>query len=172
MTASEPTSESLIKFVASSARADAAITILVVDDDEDCRCFLRDAISECDHKHNVVECGDGLAALEYLFQHGNPDDPARPALIFLDVEMPRKNGVETLQALKADPRFADIPVVMMTGVADEAVIRQTAALGANSYTIKPAKAEEFLKTVITSTNYWLTVHQYPTRHRGSEEARR
>ena len=61
----------------------------------------------------------------------------------------------------ADPQLRDIPVVMMTGVADEQQMQQAAANGANSYTLKPANAEQFLRTVLASTNYWLTIHQYP-----------
>ena len=78
----------------------------------------------------------------------------------------------TLARIKADPRFADIPVVMLTGVADETYMRRAAALGANSYTVKPAGAEQFLNTVQSSTAYWLTVHQYPHHHVAQSEARR
>ena len=53
---------------------------------------------------------------------------------------------------------------MMTGVSDEKQMRTAAEAGANSYTIKPANAEQFLQTVLTSTNYWLTIHQYPQHH--------
>ena len=66
----------------------------------------------------------------------------------------------------------DIPVVMMTGVSDEEQMKQAAANGANSYTIKPANAEQFLRTVLASTNYWLTIHQYPEHHLPAEECRR
>src|SRR2546430_1988968 len=53
---------------------------------------------------------------------------------------------------------------MMTGVCGEEQMQQAAALGANSYTLKPANAEQFLRTVLASTTYWLTIHQYPTHH--------
>jgi two-component system, response regulator len=165
-------SESLLAFVESNAGPDAPITILIVDDDEDCRSLLRDAISECSIRHRVVECANGAEAMEYLNAHRNPNDEGKPGLIFLDVEIPRMNGLEMLSVLRKDERLREIPVVMMTGVADEEVIRRAAQLGANSYTIKPARAEEFLKTVLTSTNYWLTIHQYPARHLSQEASRR
>lgn len=147
----------------------APLTIMLVDNDEDCRTFMREAIRECDGSHRCVECGEGQAALDYLAQ---TDADSRPGLIFLDVEMPGLDGLTTLERIKADPRFADIPVVMLTGVADESYMRRAAALGANSYTVKPAGAEQFLSTVQTSTAYWLTVHQYPHHHVAQSEARR
>jgi CheY-like chemotaxis protein len=82
------------------------------------------------------------------------------------------NGLEALKAIKADPTLSDIPVVMMTGVSDEAQMRIAAEAGANSYTIKPANAEQFLRTVLTSTRYWLTIHQHPDHHLPPEQCRR
>ena len=83
----------------------------------------------------------------------------RPGLIYLDIEMPGMDGQTTLRQIKSDPELMDIPVVMMTGVSDEAQMRAAAAAGANSYTLKPANAEQFLRTVLASTNYWLNIHQ-------------
>ena len=71
------------------------------------------------------------------------------------------NGLLTLEKIKGDARFRDIPVVMMTGVTGDAEMQTAARLGANSYTLKPANAEQFLRTVLASTNYWLKIHQYP-----------
>jgi two-component system response regulator len=86
--------------------------------------------------------------------------------------MPRLDGISTLQKIKADPELRDIPVVMMTGVSDEDQMQKAAEFGANSYTIKPADAEQFLRTVLASTNYWLHVHQYPEHHLPSRACRR
>jgi CheY-like chemotaxis protein len=71
------------------------------------------------------------------------------------------DGLSLLKKIKADPNLRDITTVMMTGVSDEKHIRIAAASGANSYTVKDASADKFLRTLIDSTNYWLTVHQYP-----------
>jgi len=149
-----------------------AITILLVDDDPDCRMLVRDAISESKVLNRVFEVSNGKEAVEFLQRKGEWAAAPRPGLIYLDIEMPGMNGLETLKAIRADENLQEIPVVMMTGVSDEAQMRIAADLGANSYTIKPANAEQFLLTVLTSTNYWLTIHQYPERHLPAEACRR
>jgi CheY-like chemotaxis protein len=148
------------------------ITILLVDDDPDCRLLIRDAISECRVSKAVYEPTNGAAAMQFLKRQGNFADAPRPGLIYLDLEMPGMNGQETLRAIKADPQLRDIPVVMMTGVADETEMKTAAANGANSYTLKPANVEQFIQTVLASTSYWLTIHQYPDHHAPPELCRR
>jgi CheY-like chemotaxis protein len=148
------------------------ITILLVDDDIDCRMLVRDAIAESKVSNRVFEASNGLEALDFLHRRGKWANAPRPGLIYLDIEMPTMDGQAVLKAIKADPDLRDIPVVMMTGVSDERQMRQAAEAGANSYTIKPARAEQFLSTVITSTNYWLTIHQYPDHHIPPAECRK
>jgi two-component system response regulator len=148
------------------------ITILLVDDDPDCRMLIRDAITECKVSNSVFEVGDGSEALDFLNRRGRFSNAPRPGLIYLDIEMPGLNGQDALKQIKATPNLRDIPIVMMTGVSDETQMKQAAANGANSYTIKPANAEQFLRTVLASTAYWLTIHQYPDHHLPAEAARR
>jgi CheY-like chemotaxis protein len=149
-----------------------AITILLVDDDQDCRMLIRDAITHSKVSNDVYEVSNGQEALDFLRRKGQWSNAPRPGLIYLDIEMPGMDGQGVLKAIKADPHLRDIPVVMMTGVCDEAQMRIAAAAGANSYTLKPANAEQFLKTVVGSTKYWLTIHQYPDHHMPSEQCRR
>ena len=152
--------------------ADEPITILLVDDDPDCRMLIRDAIAECKVSNQVFEVGNGAEALDFLYARGKHAGAQRPGLIFLDIEMPAMDGQETLKRIRSDERFREIPIVMMTGVADEAQMAQAAKNGANSYTLKPANAEQFLRTVVASTNYWLEIHQYPRHHLPATECRR
>ena len=149
-----------------------ALTILLVDDDDDCRMLVRDAISECKLSNSVVEARNGHEALDLLMNAGQPGGMPRPGLIYLDIELPGMDGQTTLKRIKSNPDLRDIPVVMMTGVSDETQMRTAAANGANSYTIKPANAEQFLRTVLASTAYWLTIHQYPGHHLPAEQCRR
>ncbi len=146
--------------------------ILLVDDDPDCRMLVRDAIAASKVANLVYEVKNGMEALEFLGQSGAHANAPRPGLIFLDIEMPGMDGQECLRRIRSNPAFKEIPIVMMTGVSDEAEMQRAAANGANSYTIKPANAEQFLKTVLASTNYWLTVHQYPRHHLPAEQCRR
>jgi two-component system response regulator len=148
------------------------ITILIVDDDQDCRMLIRDAICQSKVCNRVFEVADGIEALDFLHRRGRWVHAPRPGLIYLDIEMPGMNGQEVLEAIKAAPNLRDIPVVMVTGVSDDLQMRKAAEAGANSYTLKPASADQFLKTVLTSTNYWLTIHQYPGHHLPPDQCRR
>lgn len=158
------------------------VVVLVVDDDPDCRLLVRDAIEEAEKRRGastlrleIIECDSGEAALRYLRREGEFADPAtspRPGLIYMDVEMPGIGGLEAVRCLKADPRLRDIPTVMLSGLSDTGAIDAAARNGANSYTVKPADAERLLETVLTSTDYWLHVHQTPARHLPQEECRR
>jgi len=151
---------------------DEPITILLVDDDEDCRTLIRDAISACKVSNQIHEASNGREALDFLRRRGVFSKAPRPGLVYLDIEMPGLDGQSVLREIKNDPELRDIPVVMMTGVADETQMAEAAKNGANSYTLKPASAEQFLRTVLASTTYWLTIHQYPTHHLPAVACRR
>ena len=138
------------------------VTILLVDDDADCRQLIRDAIEQGKLDNPVYGVSSGEEALAFLRRQGMYRDAPRPGLIYLDIEMPGMNGQETLRAIRADRRFADIAIVMMTGVTDDAQKRLAMASGANSYTLKPTDALSFMQTVLQSTNYWLRIHQFPS----------
>jgi CheY-like chemotaxis protein len=148
------------------------ITILLVDDDPDCRLLVRDAIADCKVANAVYEVSNGAEALDFVNRRGKFANVPRPGLIFLDIEMPMIGGLAALRQIKSDPKLADIPIVMMTGVCGEKEMAEAAAAGANSYTLKPANAEQFLKTVLASTSYWLEIHQYPRHHWPAEICRR
>lgn len=149
-----------------------AISILLVDDDPDCRLLVKDAMADCKVANEISEVSNGQEALDFVYRRGRYANAPRPGLIFLDVEMPLINGLNVLRQIKSDPTLCDIPVVMMTGVAGEKEMADAAAAGANSYTLKPASAEAFIKTVLASTSYWLEIHQYPTHHLPSALCRR
>ena len=140
------------------------VTILLVDDDQDCRQLIRDAIEQGKLDNPVYEVASGEEALMFLRREGVYANAPRPGLVYLDIEMPGMGGQETLSAIRKDPRFADIAVVMMTGVTDDEQKRLAMANGANSYTNKPTDAMTFVYTVVQSTNYWLRIHQFPSTH--------
>ena len=134
--------------------------------------LVRDALADSKVVNHIHEVGSGEEAIEFLTRSGKYADAPRPGLIYMDIEMPGINALETLRRIKARPELREIPVVMMTGVCGEEEMNKAAQLGANSYTLKPANAEQFLRTVMTSTNYWLTIHQYPDHHLPPESCKR
>src|ERR1041385_1679892 len=133
-----------------SDRLNEPITILLVDDDPDCRLLVREAIAECDISNQVYEVSDGRLALDFVFQRGQFKNAPRPGVIFLDIEMPGIDGQEVLRQIKASPEHRQIPIVMMTGVSDEDQMELAARNGANSYTLTPALSDQFLRTVLES----------------------
>lgn len=137
------------------------VTILLVDDDADCRQLIRDSIEQGKLDNPVFEVASGEEALAFIKREGQYADAPRPGLVYLDIEMPGMGGQETLRAIRADSRFADVCVVMMTGVTDDSQKRLAMANGANSYTNKPTDAMSFMQTVMESTSYWLRIHQFP-----------
>jgi len=148
------------------------IPILLVDDDPDCRLLIRDAIAQCKVSNDVHEVTNGQEAIEFLLRRGKHANAPTPGLIFLDIEMPVMDGMTALKQIKATAGLRQIPIVMMTGVCDEQQMKLAAATGANSYTLKPASAEQFFQMVLASTNYWLNIHQYPEHHIPAAECRR
>ena len=141
------------------------VNILLVDDDEDCLMFIRDAIEDGNIRNPVYEVTSGEEALDFLCKRGRHADAPEIGLVYLDIEMPGMSGQEVLKAIRADRRFDCIPVVMMTGVTDDKEKAEAAARGANSYTVKPHEPAEFMKTVIDATNYWVEIHARP--HHGA-----
>lgn len=158
--------------LAGNAQCEEPIAILLVDDDPDCRMLVKDAIESSKVSNRLYEASNGQEALDFLNRRGKWANAPRPGLIFLDIEMPGMGGQDTLKAVRAMPEFRETPIVMMTGVSDEAEMRRAAENGANSYTLKPANAEQFLRTVLQSTAYWLTIHQYPNHHLPQDCCRR
>lgn len=140
-------------------------TVLLVDDDPDCRSFLRDAIRDLDHACQIIECGDGKQAMDFVF---GCEPPLRPDLIFLDMEMPRMGGLEVLEMVKSHPQLKGIPVIILSGVDDDQMIERAAHLGANSYALKAGRVDAFIETVRVTANYWLAVHQYCRRRIAAE----
>src|SRR3954462_6065240 len=94
------------------------VTSLLVDDDEDCRQLIRDAIEQGKLDNPVYEVSSGEEAIMFLKREGAFINAPRPGLIYLDIEMPGMGGQETLRTIRQDPRFADVAVVVMTGVTD------------------------------------------------------
>jgi CheY-like chemotaxis protein len=153
-------------------RNGTGIVVLLVDDDPDCRLLMGDAIAQSGVPCVVHELDNGRDAVDFVFRRGRFAASPRPDLIFLDIEMPGLSGQDVLAAVKSCPDHQDIPVVMMTGLCDEEQMQRAARNGANSYTVKPVDADQFLHAVQTSARYWTSIHQHPRFHLAAHECRR
>ena len=140
------------------------ITILMADDDEDDRLLALDALKEGRVLNNLHCVEDGVELLEYLRREGKFADPAtspRPSLILLDLNMPRMNGREALQHIKADPNLRSIPVVILTTSKEEEDMIRGYDLGAASYITKPVNFEGLVDLMRAIGRYWIEFVELP-----------
>jgi two-component system response regulator len=130
-------------------------SILVVDDSEDdaqltLRALRRSGITNAVH----VAC-DGAEALQWLTDDERQHDPERPALVLLDLHMPRIDGFQVLERMRREARLRALPVVILTSSREEADLTRAYRLGANSYVRKPVEFTEFLALARDLGRYWL-----------------
>ncbi|AWM37739.1 Response regulator rcp1 [Gemmata obscuriglobus] len=147
------------------------ITILMADDDPDDRELTREAFEENHLANDLRFVEDGEELLDYLNQRGKYAGAGAaplPGLILLDLNMPRKDGREALQEIKADPRLRSIRVVVMTtSKAEEDVVRSY-DLSAASYITKPVTFERLVEVVRTLGKYWLEIVELPPDGHGTQ----
>lgn len=141
-----------------------SITILMADDDPDDRFITKEAFKEAGLINDLRFVEDGEELMDYLYQRGKYHDAKnapRPGLILLDLNMPKKDGREALQEIKADESLRRIPVVVLTTSKTEEDIICTYKLGANSFITKPIAFEEFVTMIYTLLNYWSEIAELP-----------
>jgi chemotaxis family two-component system response regulator Rcp1 len=110
---------------------------------------------------NISVAVDGVEAVDFLKRHGKYADATRPDLILLDLNLPRKNGREVLEEIKADPDLRRIPVIVMTTSKAEQDVDRAYSLNANCYVSKPVDLDEFLNVVRSIEDFWLTIVTLP-----------
>jgi CheY-like chemotaxis protein len=112
--------------------------------------------------NRLLALSDGAAALDYIFARGEyagRDGNSHPRVIFLDLKLPKVDGLEVLREIKSDPRTKLIPVVMITSSAEERDRVSSYTLGVNSYVVKPIDFDSFAKTMADLGFYWLAVNR-------------
>ena len=140
------------------------VQILLVEDSEaDARLTL-EAFKEgqIHNKLNVVE--DGFAALNYLRGEGQFNSKERPDLILLDLNLPRKSGLEVLAEIKQDSALRHIPIIILTTSDASEDIAKAYRLNANCYITKPVDLDHFMNVVRTIEEFWLSTVQLPTQN--------
>jgi len=148
-------------------------TILIVEDNADDAELTMRAIRKNGVSGEIVLARDGVEALDYLFGQGDyagRDLQRMPAVILLDLKMPRLDGFGVLEGLRADKRTRLLPVVILSSSREDRDLVQSYGLGANSYIVKPVDFGQFLETVGHLGLYWLTLNEpAPVPHVGSSE---
>ncbi|MGC4095445.1 MAG: response regulator [Polyangiaceae bacterium] len=143
----------------------SAAILLVEDNPDDVALTLR-ALKKNAISNHVVVASDGQEALDWLFcsgAHQARDPSEQPAIVLLDVKLPRIDGHEVLRAIRNDERTRLLRVVMLTTSREEQDVLESYRLGANSYIRKPVDFDEFIRVVGQIGLYWLLVNEPPPR---------
>lgn len=141
-----------------------ARTILMAEDDSDDQLLIKDAMAELHWEGDLRFVADGEELLDYLRhrgQYGQPASAPRPGLILLDLNMPRKDGREALQEIKADAKLRRIPVVVLTTSKAGTDIGRMYDLGASSFIAKPVYFDALVKVMGLLDQYWFHTVELP-----------
>ncbi|MGD1994685.1 MAG: response regulator [Anaerolineae bacterium] len=140
------------------------ITILMAEDDPDDRLLAQEAMEEARLANELYFVGDGDELMDYLHRRGEyaaPGSSPRPGLILLDLNMPRKDGREALEEIKADPVLRRIPIVVLTTSKAEEDILRSYDLGVNAYIAKPVTFESLVGVMKVLGMFWLEIVELP-----------
>ncbi len=136
--------------------------ILLVEDNPDDVALTLRALKSHNITNDVIVARDGVQALEYLFGKDGGSGPEElPAVVLLDLKLPRVNGLEVLQRVRADERTKLLPVVILTSSDEERDVVDGYSLGANSYVRKPVDFVEFTQAAKQLGLYWLLMNRVP-----------
>ena len=137
--------------------------ILLVEDSQRDAELILDALGTNQLANEVVHVRDGAEALDYLYRRGEfatrSDD--QPAMMLLDLKLPKVDGLEVLRQIKGDPALKTIPVVMMTSSRQEQDLVNSYELGVNAYVVKPLKFQDFVDAVKQVGVFWAVINEVP-----------
>jgi CheY-like chemotaxis protein len=138
-------------------------SILLVEDNPLDQELTIEGLSEHKIANKIVTVSDGVEAMEYLKYEGKfaNREKGNPAIILLDIKMPRMDGIEVLQAIKKDDKLKCIPIIMLTSSREEPDLKKCYELGVNAYVVKPVEFDEFFDVVKNTTIFWLIINEQP-----------
>ena len=139
-----------------------AVSVLLVEDDEDYRELTVAALNECCDPARILAVGDGEHALDYLFgrgEHAGRDARKQPRLVVLDLKLTRVHGMEVIKAMRDDPLTQSVPVVVLSGSPDKAELDRCYKAGANSVVGKTSSVDELRRKVRRMYEFWITVNE-------------
>lgn len=136
--------------------------LLVEDDPMDAEMTLH-ALATRDLEHEVTHLRDGVEALDYLLRRGSFADRSAgsPAVVLLDLKLPRMDGLEVLQALRASEQFRMLPVVVVTSSAEDRDRDQCYRLGASAYVVKPLDFGAYTQALAETGSFWARINHPP-----------
>lgn len=136
--------------------------VLVEDNPRDLELTLI-ALEEARLVNEVIVLRDGAEAIDYLSGQGKWEGRERgnPAVILLDIKLPKRNGLEVLQWIRSEPDMKNVPVVILTSSGEEPDVMRSYELGVNAYVIKPVRFEEFVKAVQQLGGFWAVLNEPP-----------
>jgi CheY-like chemotaxis protein len=140
-------------------------TILLVEDDPNDVELTLEALAEyrVANEVMVLVLHDGAEALDYLYQRGRSEDRAggSPAVVLLDLKMPKVDGLTVLKTIKGDPALKSVPVVMLTSSREERDLVESYALGVNAFVVKPVDFAQFSDAVRRLGYFWAVLNERP-----------
>ncbi|NKY24924.1 MULTISPECIES: response regulator [Nocardia] len=140
------------------------IDILLVEDDPGDELMTREAFEDNKIGNTLHVARDGEEALEFLYRQGRYPDAPRPDLILLDLNLPKYDGRQVLEKIKADPDLAHIPVVVLTTSAAEEDILRSYRLHANAYVTKPVDLDQFVAAIKQIDDFFVQVVRLPRQN--------
>lgn len=147
----------------SASQSVELIEILMVEDNPGDVRLTREALKEYKIRNQLHVVEDGVEALHFLRKEGEYQDAPTPDLIFLDLNLPKKDGRQVLEEIKADPNLKRLPVIVLTSSSAEEDILRSYDLHANAYVTKPVRLQEFISAVKAIEDFWLSVVRFPTK---------
>ena len=137
------------------------VEILLVEDNAGDVRLTKEALRESTVNHHLHIVNNGLEAMDFLYRTGPYEGAPQPALILLDLNLPKKDGRETLAEIKSHTRLKQIPVIVLSTSKADDDIRQSYELHANCYIVKPVLFDQFVKVVRGIEEFWLTMVKLP-----------
>lgn len=141
------------------------IEILMVDDDAGDVRITQVALRDAKVRNVVHVAKDGEEAMQFLRRQAPFSKAPRPDVVFLDLNMPRKNGFETLKEIRADPDLTDLPVVILTTSNADRDVLESYKLHANCFVSKPVELDAFLEVIHQIEEFWVSIVKLPPRRR-------
>ena len=144
--------------------------LLVEDNPKDLELTL-EALAECKLANSVVTVRDGAEALDYLYSRGAyaGRDNGDPAVVLLDLKLPKVDGLEVLERVKSDARLRHTPVVMLTASREERDLVRSYEIGVNAFVVKPVDFKEFFVAIRDLGMFWAVLNELPLGGEGKPD---